>query len=211
MSEFTAGALFLNRDREVVEANLNAGGLEYILRGLNDNWSVFFLEDEFLYQPETVEQLRHVSQVTPILYFQNGGDHGWAYDFYDQGEVVASVAVSYETEFYMTQWWAEQRYPNIDVIGELLVSRDPEGQATWNAIRDEVLASDEYKQTQLNQFAKANVDAFLRFGLSDEQITALRNLLTVSYQETNPLEQVDEFKKWLGIEEMQWMSYRYAD
>ena len=100
---------------------------------------------------------------------------------------------------------AEQRFPGIDIV-----QHETEPEIT--AIRDEVLNSRAYLEAAAEQFNYLNLQQFKLFGTSPNAIAELEKVLTVENY-LNPqylIRQVEEFKRLVGISEMEWVSYRYA-
>lgn len=95
LGEFTAGVLFLTRDLVEVEGELKHLPLSYRLRPLNERWSVFFVRDEWLEQPSTIQSLRRISWAAPLLYFRYAEGKSWGFQIYDLGVRTATLHVDY--------------------------------------------------------------------------------------------------------------------
>jgi len=207
VSEFTKGTLFLRQERERVEAKLREVELDYRLIELNENWAAFFFADDELVNPQTVEQLLEVSKAAPLLYFRNFSDHGWAYSIYDGGREVAGMDIEYELEAYFAVKLAEERYPDVE-FRHLIFGMEPY-QGVWQSLEEEAATEVEFQRQLVGLYANAKVECFQRFGLSDEIITELQNLISPAYinGENSRWEQVELFKGLLGIEEMEYLRF----
>ncbi|AZN39916.1 hypothetical protein [Paenibacillus albus] len=128
------------------------------------------------------KQLKALSENCPILYFTNLEDHGWGFEIFHRGEVVS----------------------NLEVLYELM---DEE----FDEIMDEY---DEVEASILEGYMNQNPDAeaFKLFGLSDEQIKCIEELLAgnLAFGEEEFVA-VERFKELLGIEEMSWIRHERID
>lgn len=95
MRVFTAGTLFLSRDRAQVEAALKETGLPHAIRDLNGRWSVFLTEDEWHFLPDTQAAVRHVSESAPLLHYSQAEDHGWSFRLLHGGRERVAYAEHY--------------------------------------------------------------------------------------------------------------------
>lgn len=206
MSEFTAGFLFLRKYESNLERNVNEAMLPSRIVELNARWGVLLLEDEWLQDNRTVVEIKKLSHQVPLLRFMNGPDHGWGYTVYQGGETRAAVDVSYERSFFMAVEEVERRHPQLLDVYEYMST--PAGNQEWKTIYAEVLASSKYQEAVQKQFQYRNVDAFHHFELTEEHIQKLNELLIADGlmdEESDPREQVEQFKQILEITEMAWM------
>lgn len=92
MSQFTAGTLFLNRDREAILTALAETSLPHMVKELNQAWSVFLTPDEWHFLPDTQAAVRHISETAPLLHFSNAEDHGWSFRLLHGGRERAAFS-----------------------------------------------------------------------------------------------------------------------
>jgi hypothetical protein len=77
-------------------------------------------------------------------------------------------------------------------------------------LRREVTGSEAYKSAVEDQFKHKHLHELANFGIPNQTITDLDNLITSDRYLTDlEFDQVEEFKEALGITEMSWLSYRY--
>lgn len=205
MSESTVGFVFLHQHAVVLEDKIATLNMHHKRLQLNEKWSAFFIEDEWLQQNTTISKLKDLSTSLPFLYFVNSEDYGWSYALFAQGQLQAKLDVGYDIEFNMTQAEIEKRYPHND-------PHDPELHEIWQTVQAEIVASAAYQQAIDKQFHQRNTSAFRAFELTDEEIAVLEEIVSrTGFHPDEPWDQVDRFKKALGIEEMEWKCYEYAD
>lgn len=128
------------------------------------------------------EKVKGLSDHCPIFYFTNLEDHGWGFRIFHKGEVVAKLQVLYEL-----------------VDGELdgIVDECEE---------DEVFGLDGIISQNLS------AEAFKVFGLRDEQINSIVELLAGNLTvDEEGLVTVEKFKELLGIGEMSWIRYERTE
>jgi hypothetical protein len=207
MSEFTDGILFLNKDMEKAEQAANALSQPHLIRKLNEKWGVLLVEHFDIRKPGPANWLRKASQDFPMMYFDNAEDHGWGYNIFHEGREVASLYVNYELWWHMWLDLARKRYPNVDVMDSILHETDP----AIMAIRDEVLNSRGYFLASAEQFKNLGLEQFAVFDIPTDTIARLEETLKVEHylQFKHHGDQVEAFKRLLGIVQMTWVSYHY--
>lgn len=206
MSEFTAGVLFLKPNLTRVQQQMQGFPLPFLVRELNDTWGVLFVEGDNYENPPVQPKLLEMSHAFPLLFFQHPEDHGWGYAVYVKGALVAWLYTSYSLDFDMTYELAQQRYPEVDdYFG---VEFEP-----WQALNEEVLASDAYRSEATQQYAYMNLFALQVFGLDEQAIKTLADAISSdTFFDAEKLRSQSEiFKEALGIEEMSWMSYYHLE
>lgn len=205
MSEFTNCILFLKHDIEKVKSASASLTQPFFIRELNEKWGAIFIKGDVL-NSEHFEWLKETSTRCALLCFQSAEDHGWGYQLFKDGVMTARVDVSYELEFNMALDLGEQRFPAYadNIVEELVVER-PE---IFGKLMDEVKTSTQYCEALAQQYSYKNLQAFAVFGISDEVIAELDKIVSVEQYEALH-EPVMQFKKLLGIPEMEWKTYRY--
>jgi hypothetical protein len=206
MSEFTAGALFLKKDTSSIQARLQELNMTHILRSINEKWSAFFIPDQFLQNQETLGQLADVSKAAPILYFMNAEDHFWGYELFADGEEGAMFRFNYELLYGMTLALFQKRYP---ILEESDLWTNPEQEGTYQTLEREVRGTSQYRETFLQQYAMANLDAFEKIGVAAETREALARVITPEF-DGERWDQVEAFKRLLDLEDMSWLNYDIA-
>lgn len=204
MSEFTAGYLYLNKDTVKANAALEALQPDYKAKQLNDQWTVICPEEDNPNAEPLRSWLLEHSSTFPILYFEYPEDHGWGYDIYRDGQIVASLWASFELKHNVYVEVVKQRFPGINpYVG---IDKD-----VADAIRQEVVKSDLYRQRAAAQFVNTDVEQFAIFGFDAETVAELQAILKVeNYLDPSTfLDQVYEFKRLVNIQQMNWVNYRY--
>jgi hypothetical protein len=201
MSEYTAGILFLKPHSEQIDQGMRHFSKPYFLQVLNATWDALFIEDEWLREPSTVEMIKALSYIAPLLRFIHPRDEGWGYMIFQQGEMIADVYENRELSFVMALEIGEQRY---SVSDEFFL--DPR----FPAILAEVEQSPEYQTAFRAQFKNRNVAAFQLFGMGPEITDKLDELLSGDAT-SDTFERTHQFKELIGITEMEWKSYHYID
>lgn len=210
MSEFTDGLLVLKEHAPLAQAALADLEPSHIFKDLNDKWSAMFIDSvNMQYNPDDPTRswaLRHSSEF-PMLYFQHAEDHGWEYRLFHHGQEKASLVVDYEISEGLAIDLAEQLYPGIDFYdfgGDLSFEKR-------EALYKQVTDSDDYIQRVAAQYANLHLDEFVVFGLSNDDIDQLNQILSTEQYETSTdnVSQVEAFQNILGINEISWMSFDY--
>lgn len=198
MSEFSVGALFLNVDRYDLEDQII--DLENcFIHELNENWCVLLFEDEWVESRDTAEWLLDLSQITPLLYFYHAEEQGWGYRLLHNAREHAYASVNYNLEIELATALAAQKYPDQNPF------------EIFDQLSEELNQSGAYRQALANLLANKNPEAFRIFDLTDEQIEALDGLLSIEtlLEDDCLVDNVDQFKEILDIEEFCWLSYAY--
>lgn len=198
MSEFSVGALFLNVDRYDLEDQII--DLENcFIHELNENWCVLLFEDEWVQSRETAEWLLDLSQITPLLYFYHAEDHGWGYRLLHNGHEQAYASINYDLEIELATQLAAERYPGQNPF------------EIFDQLSEELNQSGAYRQALTDLLANKNVEAFRVFDLDDQQVKTLDHLLSIDtmLEDDCLVDNVDQFKEILDIEEFCWLSYAY--
>lgn len=204
MSEFTSGNLYQKSSE--LEALLKASKADYYLRELNEKWNVFFLEDDWLKNEESIELLMRLSNTQPILHFEYAEDHGWRYIVFDQGKEIGSFVNNYDRLDALIWMLAEEKYPDVDPNDVLYLGSD--SQERYNALKEEAEAS----MSSETMFDKCNVESFSLFDSDENVMRDLKKLFSYEeYQSKNIQVDVDRFKNLLGLNDLNWMSYRYLE
>lgn len=209
MSEFTTGHLIVKDQQPAVEAILKDSSSPYIIENLNSQWSVFYLEDDWMQQPETREIISLVSNSTPIFNFVNPEDHGWGYMLFKAGQDIAYFFNSYELQHQFLSAVLEEKYP-----GKTMLDFDDgsgELSAEYKELLASVTSSEEYWQAQEQYWNRRNIDQFKHFGIDTDTIQKIQDLLSWDKLKSTSshIVEVDEFMQLLNIKEMQWKSYQY--
>lgn len=204
MSEFTDGVLVLRSAVSPLYPSLADLPHPYIVKHLNERWSVITFEDSNPTHEPVQSWLLGASRHTPLLAFHNAEDHGWGYSLFHGGEAKATLDVNYHIAEGLMLELAEKTHPGVDVYGELSFDE-------IERLNAQVQASEAYKQEIANQYTHPGAEHFAVFGLSADEIAQLRDLLQASRYEgrEDGYQQVDAFQHLLGIEEMSWISYHY--
>ena len=205
MSEFTAGVLFLKPNLKDVEQRMQGFPLRLTVRALNDKWGALFVDGDNYEYPPVKPKLQELSWQIPLLFFQDPEDHGWGYSVYSGGVEIASLWVSYDLTWNLTLDLAKQRYPEVkDYYVQEFWDR-------WAVLKSEILASSEYHNLAVQQYAKQNLQALQVFGLDAKAIKTLAEATSPdTYFDHETLHMQSQiFKEVLGINEMSWMSYYY--
>lgn len=198
MSEFSVGVLFLNVDRYDLEDQIL--DLENcFIHELNEIWSILLFEDEWIESGETAAWLLDLSQITPLLYVYHAEDHGWGYRLLHEGREHAYASVNYNLEVDLAIELAAERYPGQNPF------------EIFDQLSEELNRSGVYRQALSELLANKNVEAFEIFDLNEDQVEALDRLLSVEalLDDDCLVDNVDQFKEILGIEEFNWLSYAY--
>lgn len=129
------------------------------------------------------EQLKTLSIYCPILYFTNLEDHGWGFEVFQGGECIS----------------------NLQVLYELLDGNFEEMMVEYDEVEAPIL------EGYMNQ--NPNAEAFRVFGLNDEQIKSIEELLIghLGFDDDDEFVAVEKFKELLGIEEMNWIRHDRID
>jgi hypothetical protein len=203
MSEFNDGLLVLKSDTALVQAALTNLEHRYIFKNLNEKWSVIMLE-----QPDDAARpwVEHYSHDFPLLYFYDAEDHGWGYIIFHEGDEKASLEVGYELSYKYWRQIADILYPEgaNDGHGDLDIR-------VSHRIHRLIERSDAYRQEIKDQYTSPKLEAFDVFGVSLDEIDELREIVRPRWyrKRINGLQQVDAFKRVLGIQDMNWMSYHH--
>jgi hypothetical protein len=205
MSEFTVGMLSLRSQATAVATALDGTGLGYKQRSLNPDWTAFFLADE-LNEAAQERGLEAASRRAPVLWFVSAEDHGWSYRLWQQGREVAALEINYELTFTMASDRFAELYPDQDPF------ENDETVARWTALREELDRSPAATEAVRAQYQKANPEALGALELTAAQLTELKVLLSPNWGgEDGPWGQVHRFKEILGITEMNWLNYEWAE
>ncbi|GEM_PF-2031776 len=207
MSEFTSGNLLLKKNRNVLERKER--NKDFIIKDINEKWTALFTED-YYDDTEIPNYILDISQQCPVCYFFNYEDHGWGYRIFFNRKELANINISYELEFYTIVEIAQEIYPREEDIIEFLCCTE-EGKEVYEQIREEIVTSDIYINSIRDQFANSNADVFTLFEISEDIIDRFKIILTPEHllKLESKFELVEEFKKLIGIEEMEWMSFDY--
>jgi hypothetical protein len=198
VSEFSVGALFLNVDRYDLEDQII--DLENcFIHELNENWCVLLFEDEWVQARETAEWLLSLSQITPLLYFYHAEENGWGYRLLHEGQEHAYACINYDLEIELATELAAEKYPDQNPF------------EIFDQLSEELNASGSYRSALTGLLANSNVEAFRVFDLDDEPIAQLAHLLSIEtlLDDDCLVDNVDQFKEILNIEEFCWLSYAY--
>lgn len=206
-NEHTAGVLFLKEKTEHVEAWMQHAFMPFFTRPLNDKWSVLFVKDDKLEQSTTVNTLVEFSKFINLFYFTAHEDWGWGYRLFVNGFEVASFYDDYHFDNTMAVQLAKERRPDVEDILYFLYF-DKEGRALLDSLVEEVSSQPKYLE---RQFDNKNVDAFEDFGVDDDTIHALDELISMECLHDDRMHwgQVEQFKEYLDITEMTRMNFRY--
>jgi hypothetical protein len=148
--------------------------------------------------------LEQVSEKFPVLVFHNTEDYGWGFMLFDFGNAVAKVEVNYALDWNMVYDLLEQEFPELAGKTDALFNR--------HNIQDyykKVRGSHEYQDAIDKMFKNFNAETFSAFGMCDDDIKLLKSEITSSSYRDKLFDQVEKFKKLVGIEGMDYMSYRY--
>ena len=209
MSEFTTGNLFLSKYSEQLQKQMVEKPSAFLVRPLNQQWSVLYFEDDWLQQTSTISVLLILSKNIPLLNFSDAEDHGWGYRIFADGREQAQFYDDFFLDHGMVIDLAETRYPDIDVQPFLYL--EEEGRRIFQQLLQEVRESEQYQAAYAKQFERKHVEAFSYFGVASETIEKLKQLISPASLQNEPprIEEVSEFKRLLGISEMEWKSYHY--
>ena len=215
MSEFTSGFIASSIDKEKVKESLMQLKLKYIIREMNEKWIYFFIENDSILQSNSFQPLIEISKQFAFMHFYNAEDHGWGYKIFNNGSIIASIDITYifEYVFNLILKKAEDKYPNIDVIQELLLN--PNRKDEWKKIEDEIKKSNSYKheiRVLVNKMIKnKNTDLFTLLNVNKKTIIQLNSYLTIDTFLTATDESilVNDFKSILEINDFNWLSYKY--
>lgn len=205
-NEHTAGVLYLKEQTSQVEAWMQHASLAFFTRPLNDKWSVLFIQDDKLEDSVTLQTLIEFSKFINQVYFFHHEDWGWGYRVFVNGFEVAKFYDDYHFDHNLAIELAKERYPdNDDILYFLYFNK--EGRELLEELVDEVNSTDTYLE---RQFAQKNVQAFAEFGISADTIVYLDDLICIeNFQDRTDWQHVEDFKRSLGIIEMNRMNFRY--
>ena len=197
MSEFTTGNLFLRKYAEQLQQALGNSSA-FVVKALNQQWSVLYFEDDWLQQSSTKEAVLTLSKRIPSLNFSNAEDHGWGYRIFADGEEKAQFYDDYSLDHRMVLDLAETRYPDIDVQPFLYL--EEEGRGIFQQLLQEVRLSEPYQSAFAKQFERKHVEAFSYFEIHSDNIGKLNQLISPKGLQSEPprSEEVSRFKKLLG-------------
>lgn len=208
MSEYTVGILFQKRYTEQVQAYMRHVPMPHIIQPLNASWDVLYLEDDWLHEPSTLEMIKSLSEIAPLLRFIHPADSGWGYQIYYNGEEVASLYDSKELAITMAEEWGRQHFSPPAGFQEIYYpSFDPR----WNDLVEEMGKSAEYPVRVRAQFTQCNVFHFRLFDIGQDTIDKLEQLFlpdNVEASRNGILHRRSDFKIALDIDEMYWTSYK---
>jgi len=215
MGEFTTGILYPRRYERKVLLALSRAEQPYFHRNVNKDWNAFFLQDEWLETPETLQFLLRLSrQSVPLLWFHDAEDNGWGFRLFDAGYEVSSGTISYSLDVEMAEAEFNRLYPQIDLQEGVLESESV--RQMYEEILNRVVRSDRYRLEVGKGISRIKPQSFQRI-VGPKQVQQLCSLfdlrlLTDVDEETGAsllYDSVDLFKEILGIEEMAWVNYAY--
>lgn len=215
MGELTTGILYPRRYEPKVLLALSKVEQPHFHRNVNHDWNAFFLQDEWLETPVTLDFLLSLSkQSVPLLWFHDAEDNGWGFRLFDAGYEVSSGTISYSLDVEMAEAEFSRLYPQID-LQEGVVESEYVRQ-TYEEILDRVVRSETYRLEVGKGINRIKPQSFNRI-VGPKQVQQLRSLfdlrlLTDVDEETGAsllYDSVDLFKEILGIEEMVWVNYAY--
>ncbi|WP_139490154.1 hypothetical protein [Brevibacillus dissolubilis] len=215
MSEFTTGVLYPRKYETKALPYLQEARKPYFHKNLNEEWNVFFLQDEWIETAETLQFLLELSsKYVPLMWFHDAEDSGWGFRLFDGGAEVTSATISYSLDIEMAEAEMLRRYPDMDLSEEIL--HNDEVRVEYEDVLDQVVHSERFRQEVLKGISRFRPQAFSRI-IGQKQIQQLRSLFDVNLladfdEDTGSsllYDSVDLFKEILGIEEMIWVNYTY--
>ena len=215
MGELTTGILYPRKYEPKVLLALSRAEQPHFHRNVNSEWNAFFLQDEWLETPVTLDFLLRLSkQSVPLLWFHDAEDNGWGFRLFDAGYEVSSGTISYSLDVEMAEAEFNRLYPQIDLQEGVVESESV--RQTYEEILDRVVRSDTYRLEVGKGISRTKPQSFHRI-VGPKQVQQLRSLfdlrlLTDVDEETGAsllYDSVDLFKEILGIEEMVWVNYAY--
>lgn len=205
MSEFSDAVFVHTGHTALALESVKVYPYRYEWRRLTDRWLAIFLEypDYDLTRAEL--WMKQVSAQFPVMFFQNASDHGWAYQIFSAGQVIAEVQVSYELSWHMWVDLMEVRHPEMEFPYNEI------GQDEVDRMYAEIEASEAFRIRVEEQYRGAAPDTFRLFGFSDEQIQIVRAALDIAWylDPARRHEQVYAFAKSVELDSFDWMSFRY--
>ncbi|WP_232698262.1 hypothetical protein [Brevibacillus daliensis] len=215
MSEFTTGVLYPIRYENKMITYLQALTQPYFHKRLNEDWNVFFLEDEWVEMAETLYSLLALSKKgISLLWFHDAEDSGWGFRLFEGGYEVSSATISYTLDVELAEAEMKRRYPTLIMFDEH--HEDEKLRREYEEIADSITHTHQYRQEVEKGLLRCKPQAFRTF-LSAKQVQQLHSLLDSSLLAETDVEtgssllydSVDLFKEILGIEEMMWVNYSY--
>ncbi|AIG28064.1 hypothetical protein GOP56_11520 [Brevibacillus sp. 7WMA2] len=215
MSEFTTGVLYPRRYESKLIKQLPDSKQPYFHKRLNDEWNVFFLEDEWVQTAETLQYLLDLSKLgVALLWFHDAEDSGWGFRLFEGGYEVSSATISYILDMELAEIEMKRRYP--DLIDPDDYMKEEDLRKEYDELIDTIITSQIYRQEVQKGLSRCKPQLFRSF-LSPKQIQQLHSLfdtnilVEIDYETGSSLlyDSVDLFKEILGIEEMMWVNYSY--
>lgn len=207
MSEFTSGHLLLMKNVETIKHFIERGD---ILLKLNNKWCIYLYDGGSYFNEGPDNKVLSISQELPILYFYNAEDHGWGYKIYDKGKCIAKLDINYDILFGDSMELIQKINPKFDIMEDFY---SDEGRILFEKVTQQVKESDAYLKKVDNMFKYSNIEQFSLFDIERTTIDNLKNLIKADYyislEDMHAL--VEKFKETINIEEMEWISYDYAD
>ncbi|TYP71987.1 hypothetical protein [Paenibacillus methanolicus] len=196
MSEFTYGNIIRTEDKAIIFKHLSSG-TPYI--ELNDRWLAFFTKEDG--EQRSSDLVEELSIHCPVLYFYNLEDHFWGFEILNQGEFISSFHFSYELEGELEYDIASERYPDVDLFGSV------EGEKVFEEVQTELQNPDVLEREIRKHFESVNAEDFQLFGVNEEAIRGLKQLLTAETFLNSQWDAVDRFKEFLDLTQMSWIRY----
>lgn len=205
MSEFSDALLVHTKHTTAVLEAVKIYPYRYEGRQLNERWFAVFLEYPNFDYTSAREWMLQISSQFPLMFFDKTSDHGWAYQIYAAGHIIAELEVSYELTWNMWVDLMEVRHP------EMEMPYDDIGQDETEQMYAEIEASEQFRAQATEQYRKASPDSFRLFDFTGEQIQTIRTVLDVEWyiDKTRRYEQVNAFIKSVEIAPFDWLSFRY--
>lgn len=194
MSEFTYGNIIRAEDKLTLFKYLSTG-TPYM--HLNQNWVAFFTDGDG--EQRSSDIVETISMHCPILYFYNLEDHCWGYEILYQGELMSYLHFSYGLEEELAFDITQERYPDMERI----------------TIYEEIIAELENPEVMEREirkhFESVDVHDFKLFGVGEETVEGLKQLLRAETYLDGQIDAVDRFKEMLNINEMSWIRYERTE
>ncbi|MFC0212031.1 hypothetical protein ACFFK0_06115 [Paenibacillus chartarius] len=205
MSEFTYGNLIRFENKTLLLKYLSAG-TPYIQ--LNDEWLAFFTEEDG--EQRSSDFVKKLSEHCPILYFYNLEDHFWGFEILHQGDLMSSCHFSYDLESELLFDIARDRFPDKGEIAGFLFN-SKEGQDAYEQIQAELRDPVVFEREVRKHFETVCADDFQLFGINEESIDELHQLLSADTYLNREFDAIDRFKNVLNLNEMSWIRFERTE